>query len=278
MFRPLRDRLTIGRRNRKKYGKLNAADFVLLRYPKSGITWLRAMISQIYSQRLGIELPYLIGSSEFERRVPTCPRVFVAMDNIKLDRDDMRSLLENKKTVLLLRDPRDIAVSLYFHFCKRSTRQELLAYGIPNDIEKRGLFDFVMSPDWGLPRIISFEEYWRPAIENAPKSIVLHYEELRANTEKHLGDLMSFMGANVTPEELKDAISFASFENMRKREAEQNLDTAILSPGNVADSESFKTRKGKVGGYRDYFSDEQLKAVDELLRRTSSRKISSATS
>jgi hypothetical protein len=275
MLESILNRFTLARRNKKKHGKLEAADIILLRYPKSGITWLRTMISHIYCERFAIDFTHLIGSSEFERQAPACPRFFIAMDNIGMSREEMLSRFEGRKIILLLRDPRDIAVSLFFHFCKRATLKERLAFGIPEDVEGRGIYDFVMNPDWGLPRIIAFENFWRSAIQDRPQAIVVHYEQLIADTERHLGEVMALVGADATAEELKAAVSFGSFENMRRLESQMALKSGVLTPGNAADTDSFKVRKGKIGGYRDYFSPEQVHAIDELVKgRAASRTAS----
>jgi hypothetical protein len=266
MLESILNRFTLARRNKKKHGKLEAADIILLRYPKSGITWLRTMISHIYCERFAIDFTHLIGSSEFERQAPACPRFFIAMDNIGMSREEMLSRFEGRKIILLLRDPRDIAVSLFFHFCKRATLKERLAFGIPEDVEGRGIYDFVMNPEWGLPRIIAFENFWRSAIQNRPQAIVVHYEQLRADTERYLGEVMALVGADATAEELKAAVSFGSFENMRRLESQMALKSGVLTPGDAADTDSYKVRKGKIGGYRDYFSPEQVQAIDELVK------------
>ncbi len=36
-------------------------------------------------------------------------------------------------------------------------------------------------------------------------------------------------------------------------------------PGNRANPDSFKVRRAKVGGYRDYFTDEQLARIDAMV-------------
>jgi hypothetical protein len=50
------------------------------------------------------------------------------------------------------------------------------------------------------------------------------------------------------------ALDFSQFENMKKMEAAGAFDSKILRPGDVRDPESFKVRRGKVGGYREYLS------------------------
>jgi len=273
MLRFLANRLTLGKRNKKKHDKLEAADVILLRYPKSGVTWVRMMISRVYARKLGLNIAHLIGSSEFERQAPSCPRVFVAMDNIGLSREEMTFRFGQKKVILLLRDPRDIVVSLYFHFCKRSTVNERLAFGVPADLESMGLFNFVMNPELGLTRIIDFEEFWRKTVEHRPGSLILNYEDLRSDAETGLASMMKLLGTDATAEEIAEAVAFSSFENMRKLEARQSYGAGLLKPGNAADTDSFKVRKGKIGGYRDYFSSAEVEAIDELMRQRSSRMV-----
>src|SRR5205814_1587416 len=69
----------------------------------------------------------------------------------------------------------------------------------------------------------------------------------------------------------RDPLEFSRFENMQKLEAAGAFDSNILHPGDVRDPESFKVRRGKVGGYREYLSAEDQQcaanAMTELDRR-----------
>jgi len=52
---------------------------------------------------------------------------------------------------------------------------------------------------------------------------------------------------------------------MQKLEAAGAFDSKILHPGDVRDPESFKVRRGKVGGYREYLSvEDQQYAANAL--------------
>jgi hypothetical protein len=54
---------------------------------------------------------------------------------------------------------------------------------------------------------------------------------------------------------------------MQKLEAAGAFDSKILHPGDVRDPESFKVRRGKIGGYCEYLSAEDQKyAADELMK------------
>jgi hypothetical protein len=67
-----------------------------------------------------------------------------------------------------------------------------------------------------------------------------------------------------------EALDFSRFENMQKLEAAGAFDSKILQPGDVRDLESFKVRRGKVGGYREYLSAEDQKYAAEALSKLDS--------
>ena len=64
---------------------------------------------------------------------------------------------------------------------------------------------------------------------------------------------------------LQDAVDYAAFGNMRKMEMENKLASERLAPGDNKDPESFKTRKGKVGGYTEYLSDAQIAELNHKM-------------
>jgi hypothetical protein len=58
---------------------------------------------------------------------------------------------------------------------------------------------------------------------------------------------------------------------MQKLEAARVFDSKILHPGDVLDPESFKVRRGKVGGYREYLSAADQEYAANALREIESR-------
>ena len=61
-------------------------------------------------------------------------------------------------------------------------------------------------------------------------------------------------------------MKLGSFANMRNLEATNAFDNPRLRPPEDGDPESFKVRRGKVGGFIDYLSVDDLKYVDHYLR------------
>jgi hypothetical protein len=250
--------------HRKKIDKLHQADVVILRYPKSGVTWLRVMISRIYQQRGGVETNHLIGSSEFATAIPDAPRVLIANDNMGMSNAKAKALFARRKVIMLIRDPRDMATSLYFHFTKRATELEHLSYGIPQSVRAMTIYDFMMSPQFGLMNIIRYLNYWTAALKERETAIV-RYEDLHACPKDTLRKVMDVISPGTTADEIADAVEFASFEKMRQRESLAIGAAGILAPADKGDPDSFKVRRGKVGAYAEYLTEEQRKAVDSLV-------------
>ena len=83
----------------------------------------------------------------------------------------------------------------------------------------------------------------------------------------HLKRVLEFLGAAPAEAEIAAAVEFASFDNMRKLEASAAFgsDDRRIVPGEAGNPNSFKVRRGKVGGYRDYLSAEEAAALDQLV-------------
>ena len=98
--------------------------------------------------------------------------------------------------------------------------------------------------------------------------LVVRYEDLRAEPEPNLGRILRFLGQDPTDSELADAVAFASFENMKRMEAQRAFASSgnRLSPANKDDPRTYKVRRGKVGGYRDYFTEGQVAEIESYVR------------
>lgn len=59
-------------------------------------------------------------------------------------------------------------------------------------------------------------------------------------------------------------MEYARFDNMRRLEEELQVSASgrRLVPGKRGKSDSYKVRRAKVGGWRDYFDEEQVAALD----------------
>jgi hypothetical protein len=128
---------------------------------------------------------------------------------------------------------------------------------------------FIMGEEAGIPKIIGFMNDWAKDMVRFPNLLLIKYEDLKADTAGELGRALRFLGQTPTDAELADAAQFASVENMRKME-QQNAGkltaNARLKPADANDPSSFKVRRAKVGGWRDYVTEEQAIAIDDMVR------------
>ncbi|MDJ0943909.1 MAG: sulfotransferase domain-containing protein [Kiloniellales bacterium] len=257
-------------RGREEYRKLRLADCVFVSWGKSGRTWLRLMVSRFYQTRHGLTDSSFLEFDNLNAQNPDIPKIFFTHGNYLRDytsRWDSLSDFYDKKTVLLVRDPRDVAVSQYFQWKYRMDppKKELNAY--PPHGDEVSIFDFVMNHDAGLRRIVEFCNLWAKELPKMSSVLVVRYEDMRKDPEAVLGEILAFMGTAGLSDEIKEAVSFAAFENMKTLEEKKlfRFSGNRLLPGDRGNPNSYKVRRAKVGGYRDYFDDAQVEALDRFV-------------
>jgi hypothetical protein len=78
------------------------------------------------------------------------------------------------------------------------------------------------------------------------------------------------MHVDATDAQVNAAVDYSSYENMKKMEGAQQFRLAggRMMPRDKDNPDSFKVRRAKVGGYRDYFTDEEVAAIDRRLAET----------
>jgi hypothetical protein len=257
-------------RGRHEFGKLRRADAVVVSFGKSGRTWFRTMLTRVYQTKHKIKKMELIGFYNFHKYHPSIPRLFFTHDNYIRDYTGNcgdKSDFYAKKVLFLVRDPRDVAVSSYF---QRKFRGNPLKTGL-RDVEVEGngpsMFEFVMIR---LPLIIEFMNEWHEETPKIRDMQVIRYEDLRADPGSVLAKALDFLGTPGTKEEVDEAVSFAAYDNMKKLEADGSFGRGDrrINPGDRNNPDSFKVRRAKIGGYRDYFSDEEVRQIDALVDTT----------
>jgi hypothetical protein len=263
-------RLERWRRGREEYLKYRRTDYVVASFGKSGRTWLRVMLSRYYQLAYDIPERIMMGFDNFHRIDPEVPAIFFTHDNYLKDytgnRESKRDYYD-KKVVLLVRRPQDVAVSQYFQWKFRMRPHKIPLNRYPSQDEDVSIFDFVMNPDVGLPRIIDFLNLWASELPRLENVLMVRYEDMRSQPVHELGRIMGFLDARVDRPALEGAVEFASVENLRKLESQNFFwrSGSRLTPRDKSNPDSYKVRRAKVGGYRDYFDDEQLAEIDSLV-------------
>ena len=258
-------------RGREEARRLQRADVAIVSFGKSGRTWLRVMISRYYQLVHGIPERALLGFDNYHRRDASIPKIFFTHDNYIKDYTgeyDSKASFYGKKVVLMVRNPKDIAVSQYFQWQHRMRPVKKKLNQYPPHGADVSAYDFVMDPNCGLPDIIAYLNLWAREAERVERLLVVRYEDMRSDPNKTLRRVMEFINDDSADGSAVDgSVEYSSVENMRKLE-EKNvfwLAGGRMKPGKKGDPNTYKVRRAKVGGYKDYFNDAERAEIDELV-------------
>lgn len=258
----------------EQFDKLERADIVVVSFGKSGRTWLRVMISHVFRVMYGLPEDAVLSFDNFHNINNAVPKIFFTHDNyIKDFTGDVQSKAPfyHKRVALLVRDPRDVAVSQFFQWKFRIKPGKVAINNYPPQASDISLFDFVMGDNGGSMQVVTnFMNLWAAEVGKMENFHLLRYEDLRARPRDELRRLLDFMHVAASDTQVDAAVNYSSYENMKKMESAQQFRLAggRMMPRDKDNPDSFKVRKGKVGGYRDYFTDEEVAAIDRRLAET----------
>jgi hypothetical protein len=230
---------------------------------KSGRTWLRVLLNKYLS--LHYEVPFLIeeldGSHEsiprlcYDHEISAYYRADSWLERLLGKHVVPDRMMREKKVILLFRDPRDVVVSLFFHRTKRSKNKTSLK-----------ISDFIRHEKYGIASIVRVQNIWYRRLKHHKSCLWLRYEDIKTDPSNELLRMLSFLGVeNINPEFVQQGVTFADFKNMKRMEAKDEFGTPMLRPSDPSDTDSFKVRRGVVGGYVDYLSASDLSYVNRCM-------------
>jgi len=238
------------------------ADALLISYPKCGRTWLTMLLSRAMALHAGLDEVDYLATDLPGGEVAGVPHVRISHDDNpqwKTGRSlgQSKRKYRNKRIILLVRDPRDVVVSMYF---ERSRRER--AY-------TGTLHQFLHEPKGSLDTILEYYNIWAREGARLKHFCLVRYEDLKSDAFAQVKRILRFTGLEpIVDAYVEEATRFASFENMRAMEQGDVLKTGRLRARDPADPESFKTRKGKVGGYVEYLSPDEIAWMENKIRNT----------
>lgn len=253
------------------------ADLLMIRHPKTGGTWLRTMLTHLYAQHYRISTRRVFKSDELARQHEALPRWLISNGSASWEHvigdlfsaDSVR--LKGKKTLFVARHPGDIVVSWYIQYTKRTKafKRELLEWEAttPIDREQISRSEFLRHPDFGLPALIRYHNFWAGQLKDRPDALIVRYEDLRLQPLSTLRDISHFIGEAFNDDEIERTIEFTDFANMRKLEEGNYFRNNSLKLRDREDPEMRKVRRAQVGGYCRDLSTEDRCWVDELIVR-----------
>jgi hypothetical protein len=247
--------------------KARRAQTVIISYPKGGRTWLRLMLATALRDHFQLKLSRdrdLLAVQKFsklDRRVPTLDFSHdgAPFHQTSEELESDKSHFVGKDVILLCRDPRDVVVSSWYRREKHSIK-----YG-KKEFEG-SIGDYVRHPIHGVEKVVAFMNLWAKNRQIPGRLLLLRYEDLCEAPQEELRRLLIFLGVEgVTDVVIREAVRYASFDNMQTMEREDTLKSDRLRPLRRDDSSSFKVRKGKPGGYRDDLKPDDVAYVDQVV-------------
>jgi sulfotransferase family protein len=214
-------------------------------YPKSGRTWLRVMLDD-----LGIEAVYTHDGSSFEGHLSV------------EDLDSDKTKFEAGLVLLMVRDPRDVAISGYFQVVRRLHLQTA---------DSMSISDFIRNPRYGIEKSVRFNLDWFAVAPEMVDLAIVRYEDLHKNTTRVLNAIVRFARAEAAADVVGDVAVRRSFAHMKQVEASGGFEArygSALRPADLTDPESYKVRRGIIGGYVDYLSTRDQKFCNRVISKT----------
>lgn len=263
--------------HRLEHGKAKRSNLFVIGHPKSGNTWLRTMLSHAYRAKSNLPESLVLKTDELALADARIPRFCVTNGHYSYERaiaegfgdDPAQSIYADRKVLFLTRHPCDIATSWYLQFTKRisSPKRELINSELDPRIDHETIsrWDFVIDTPIGLASIIDFLNYWEKTVTQLDHHLVIHYEELRTDTQKTLERIVAFFELDLSSDEIAQAVEFGSFENLKKLEASGFFQRGGMKLQNPDDPSTFKVRRGKIQGFREDFTPEQVAEMDALV-------------
>ena len=255
------------------------ADVYVVSFPKCGRTWLTLLVGRAIQQHFGLDKNDPLQLRKLGDLRPEIPRIAPTHDELpqwkkpdELSHD--KSRYEGKKVIFLVRDPRDTFVSNYFQKKKRVTVSRSFFFFKRRGRERNQPFDgeladFMNTSIGGFDSLLRFFNIWEQQRTTPAGFLLVRYEDLHEDPRRELWRVLDFAGvAGVSDEVVDEAVRFASFDSMHKMEKNQTFKHGKLRPADKNDRESFKTRKGKVGGYVDYLTEEQIAELNRKMAET----------
>jgi Sulfotransferase domain len=239
-----------------------STDIFIISYPKAGRTWHRFLFGNYITRTLELPITKAQKTAKLTNRVPGGLTRYNhnaanCIDAIPSEHPIVATpeLWTGRKVIFIVRDPRDIIVSCWFH-CHYRERSY-----------SGTIQEFIRSPYSGIEKILVAHNRWWANRHLASEFVITSYEQMSKDLDGVLRDTLRFMGNwPIDDTRVAESARAASFENMRGIESEGVIQHHSLRLTSL-DPRARKIREGKVGGFRNHLTDQDIAYIESCIER-----------
>ncbi len=234
-----------------------SGDIFIVSYPRSGNTWARFLIGNL----LHPETPITFANVE-----SIVPEIYFP-PNKQLLRMSRPRLLKSheyfdpryKWVIYFVRDPRDVAVSMYHYSMKRRNIPD----GMPIDEFIPGFVEGKYFVDFG-----TWEEHvqsWLSTRQGRAGFNCIKYEEMLAQPKEELAKIAAALNINAGHGEIARAVEMSSAGQMQNLEKQQSANWKLTS---ATRQDIPFVREAKAGGWKQKLSAAAVGTIEQAWGRT----------
>jgi aryl sulfotransferase len=155
--------------------------------------------------------------------------------------------------ILIVRDPRDVVPSLANHMRISIDRaiDQMNSEEHENHVNPRRLYHLFRQRPRG------WSEHAQSWLDQTDIPVhLVRYEDMKVDTAGTFGRALDFAGEPASDEDVRRAVAFADFAEMRRQEQQKGFRERPASPGGPF------FRRGEAGGWRDELNAEQVARIE----------------
>lgn len=233
-------------------------DVLICTFPKQGSHWITNLVSCLLSkepienyQSKSFPLIDLIPSAVFT----SLPRPRVLGTHLKFDRMPEQHFQNGGKTIFLVRNVKDTAVSYYYHMVN------MIIDDKKTNVSWAFFLEHFLNGTMPYGSYFDYLDSWEPVLKKRPDILTVMYESLVKDPLKELRTIQTYLGTNKTDEELLKILDRCQLKSLKA-----DIDSG-KTRSRLVDEEgkSFLYRKGVIGDWKNHFTVAQNEKIDALI-------------